>query len=200
MPGRSKRPVRGDLLLPSKVLSKNLRAVRSLRDLSQQQLADRMTSLGHDWSRATVSEVERHHRSVDYDELIGLALALETTIAELGDPYGPGSGGGQIDLGVPQKQSAAVMHLWLRDRVAPTYQEGNPLAPRVRFRPFTAEMPSLVRGALRAIEEGETPWEPGQLEHVGHDEKGRPLYRRVLPGEGDANADDLQEPQGGAGR
>jgi hypothetical protein len=148
-----------------------------------------MVSLGHDWSRATVSEVERHGRSVDYDELIGLALALETTIAELGDPYGPGGGGGQIDLGVAQKQSAPVLHLWLRDRVVPSYEEEAPLGRRIRFRPFAAEMPSIARGALRAIEEGETPWEPAQLEQIGRDDQGRLLYRRVLADEGAVDED-----------
>jgi transcriptional regulator with XRE-family HTH domain len=74
---------------PSEAVAVNVRDHRSLRRMSQQQLADEMSRLGHAWWRATVSEVERSGRGVTVDELVGLALALGVTIADLLDPAGP---------------------------------------------------------------------------------------------------------------
>lgn len=79
---------------------------RALRSLTQDQLAAAMRHLGHQWHRVTVTEVERGGRTsdpdlpdpppptrpgraVDTDELVGLALALKTTIGDLLDPGGP---------------------------------------------------------------------------------------------------------------
>lgn len=48
-----------------------------------------MTVVGHDnWSRATVSEVERGGRTVTVDELLALAMVLGVTIGDLLDPAG----------------------------------------------------------------------------------------------------------------
>ena len=70
------------------VLAGNIRAMRSLRWLSQEGLAERMRFLGHDWSRTTVSEIERCARKLTAEELIALAVVLSATLAELGDPHG----------------------------------------------------------------------------------------------------------------
>jgi len=51
-------------------------------------MAARMRALGHEWSRQTVSDVERSVRNVTVDELLGLALVLGTPISELLDPRG----------------------------------------------------------------------------------------------------------------
>ena len=86
--------------LASEILAENLRRLRGLRDLSQSDLAERMTALGHRWLRQTVTDVERRGRVVNIDELIGLALALQTSIAGLLDPevsYGPQAP--KIDVG-----------------------------------------------------------------------------------------------------
>jgi transcriptional regulator with XRE-family HTH domain len=74
---------------PSEIVADNIRDHRSLRRVSQQQLADEMSRLGHGWWRATVSEVERAGRAVTVDELVALALALGVTVADLLDPAGP---------------------------------------------------------------------------------------------------------------
>jgi transcriptional regulator with XRE-family HTH domain len=60
---------------------------RTLRRLSQPELAERMNTLGFPgWRQSTVSQVERGRRSVDIDELWSLAMALNTTIDWLVDP------------------------------------------------------------------------------------------------------------------
>jgi transcriptional regulator with XRE-family HTH domain len=68
----------------------NVRAYRHLRGMDQADLARRMYSLGmFPWSRVTVSEVERGQRNVTVAELLGLTLALTTTIEQLLDTRGP---------------------------------------------------------------------------------------------------------------
>jgi len=67
----------------------NVRAFRQLRGMDQADLARRMYSVGISWRQVTVSEVERGGRNVTVSELLGLALALETTIEQLLDTRGP---------------------------------------------------------------------------------------------------------------
>ena len=54
--------------------------------MSQQQLAQRMRRLGHEWHQQTTSNVEAGTRSVDTDELVALALALGVTLSFLLEP------------------------------------------------------------------------------------------------------------------
>lgn len=74
---------------PSVALAANVRAYRILRHMTQDELGLRMTDLGHDWGRSTVSAVERSNRNVTTDELFGLALCFGATIGGLLDPTGP---------------------------------------------------------------------------------------------------------------
>lgn len=76
------------------LLAGNVRAYRLLRRLEQDEVAGRMQSLGHGWRRATVSEIERSRRNVTVSELVGLAMALNVTVAELLDSRGPGGRAG----------------------------------------------------------------------------------------------------------
>ena len=71
---------------PSQVLAQNVRVIRRVWDLSQADLAERMANLGHGWARQTVGEVERSRRGVSVDELLGLAMALQTSAVTLLDP------------------------------------------------------------------------------------------------------------------
>lgn len=70
------------------VLAENVRVLRTLRHLTQPILADRMTYLGHTWTRTTVSEVERAARNVTVDELLALAICLSMPVPDLLDPAG----------------------------------------------------------------------------------------------------------------
>jgi transcriptional regulator with XRE-family HTH domain len=74
---------------PSDALAANLRAYRLLRNLTQDELAARMTHLNHGWGRSTVSAVEGRTRNVTVDEMFGLALCLGVAIGPLLDPEGP---------------------------------------------------------------------------------------------------------------
>jgi len=67
----------------------NVRGFRQLRGIDQATLARRMEGLGYDWRQVTVSEIENDQRNVTVAELLGLALALETSIEQLLDPRGP---------------------------------------------------------------------------------------------------------------
>lgn len=133
-PTRAKRePVPGARFL-SQALADNIRAYRMLRRMNQDNLAERMRLLQHEWSRPTVSEVERGGRNVTVDELGGLALALGVTIGQLLDPTGPdnsrrdGLDVGERDPGTERSGwflSAWVAHAWVRDRLAVNYFAGN---------------------------------------------------------------------------
>jgi len=66
------------------VVAANIRAARSRKGLTQDALAARMRHLGFTaWLRQTVPSVEKGRRRVTADEILGLALALETTIPAL---------------------------------------------------------------------------------------------------------------------
>ena len=66
----------------SNVLARNLRAARSRIGLGQESVAERMRALGYEaWLRQTVGATERGRRRPTAEEILGLALALETTIA-----------------------------------------------------------------------------------------------------------------------
>ncbi|MFJ4829432.1 helix-turn-helix domain-containing protein [Streptomyces sp. NPDC088747] len=50
--------------------------LRAERGLSQRQLADRVTALGHPMSNTMLSRIERVQRRCDVDDLIAIAEAL----------------------------------------------------------------------------------------------------------------------------
>ena len=100
-PTAEKRTPSPGCRFPSAVLGDNLRALRQLRKLRQEDLAELMRSYGFPgWSRVTVSDVERGIRATSVDELFGLALILKTYVVKLIDPAFGGSDGPGIDLGV----------------------------------------------------------------------------------------------------
>lgn len=57
----------------------NLRALREARRLNQPQLAARMRELGAELHASAVSKIEKRERRVDVDDLIALAVAIDTT-------------------------------------------------------------------------------------------------------------------------
>jgi len=69
------------------VLARNVRIARAAKRIGQQELAARMRALGFDaWLHQTVGNVERGKRRIVAEEILALALALETTIGRLMDP------------------------------------------------------------------------------------------------------------------
>jgi transcriptional regulator with XRE-family HTH domain len=67
------------------VIANITRARTGLR-LSQKALGSRMKALGFSWRQQIVNAVEIGDRRLQLDELLGLALALETTLQELLSP------------------------------------------------------------------------------------------------------------------
>ncbi|XUL89214.1 helix-turn-helix domain-containing protein [Streptomyces galilaeus] len=57
--------------------------LRSGRGLSQRQLADRVTALGHPMSNTMLSRIERAQRRCDIDDLIAIAEALHVPASAL---------------------------------------------------------------------------------------------------------------------
>ena len=69
---------------PSRILAYNVRLWRRMLDFTQEDLGDLMAEF--EWTRQTVTEVERLKRRVYVDELVGLTIALETSIDALLTP------------------------------------------------------------------------------------------------------------------
>jgi transcriptional regulator with XRE-family HTH domain len=118
---------------PSDVLAANVRAYRMLRSLTQDGLAALMASLGHGWTRSTVSAVEWRSRNVTVDELFGLALSLGVSISQIVDPAGPDrSRRLGLDVGVrvpgsetPETLAPALAHLWSSGRAVLRLRSGD---------------------------------------------------------------------------
>jgi len=73
--------------LYGEVIARNIRAARSRVDINQETLAGRMRALGYSaWLRQTVANVEKGRRRVTAEEVLGLALALETAMPDLMRP------------------------------------------------------------------------------------------------------------------
>ena len=68
------------------VIASNIKAWRSNRGMTQQQLAVRMNDLHHEWSEGIVGFVERGTRALTADELISLSLVLRAPVTSLLDP------------------------------------------------------------------------------------------------------------------
>jgi 8-oxo-dGTP pyrophosphatase MutT (NUDIX family)/transcriptional regulator with XRE-family HTH domain len=60
-------------------LAGNVRALREARRLNQPQLASRMDAVGAPIHASAISKIEQRERRVDVDDLIALAIALDTT-------------------------------------------------------------------------------------------------------------------------
>jgi hypothetical protein len=68
------------------LMSANIRAQRARLGLLQADVAKRMNDLGHHWYPQTAGLVERSQRPLYADELVALALALDTTPGVLALP------------------------------------------------------------------------------------------------------------------
>lgn len=65
-------------------LGGNLAAERARQRLRQESLAARMRALGwKTWRKQTVSDIEAGKRAIQGDEMLGLALSLQTTVPAL---------------------------------------------------------------------------------------------------------------------
>lgn len=105
MPGIPRRDSLPDSAYPSQHVGRRASEMRRVRNMSQDEIADRMVTLGHStWRRQTVSQVESADRSLTVDELVSLAVVLESTVSYLFDPASLGSGlpgekSARVDLG-----------------------------------------------------------------------------------------------------
>jgi transcriptional regulator with XRE-family HTH domain len=103
-------------------LAENLPALRARRRISQTALAELMTPRGFAWSHSTVAAIETpdeaKRRRVSIDELFGLALVLDVTIAELLDPHGR-----ETELGLPTGILPVHVRAWLQSAIRITWAE-----------------------------------------------------------------------------
>jgi transcriptional regulator with XRE-family HTH domain len=64
-------------------IGRNVRALRALRYIRQEDLAARMAQLNPTWTRQTVSDIERGHRAVLVSEALDLADCFDIDLAVL---------------------------------------------------------------------------------------------------------------------
>jgi transcriptional regulator with XRE-family HTH domain len=114
------------------VLATNVRAYRLVRKLTQAELADRMSLLGHGWHAGTVGFAERNERTISAGELFGLAIALEAGVLDLLDPTGIDGrqtkpvdyARGQLPHNVESTLPAILVKHWLRGAVELHFRRG----------------------------------------------------------------------------
>jgi transcriptional regulator with XRE-family HTH domain len=132
-PKRAGRTPKPGSQFPSQVLASNLRLLRALHGFSQEEVAETMRRLGHDWSQTTVSQVELGARHVNTDELYALALTLSAYVAELLSPvFSPRlkrelsiidverPTNGDVDVGTAKPLPARFVWDWLRGQSGET--------------------------------------------------------------------------------
>jgi transcriptional regulator with XRE-family HTH domain len=156
-----RRPAPGSRFL-SDVLADNVRAYRSLRRLSQEELARRMVAARHPWTRATVSDIERANRNVTIDELLTLAMIVDSPIGDLLDPAGvDGRGTVQLDFGGWRPMPVGMASRWVRGRIRiGRTPEGVQVSPVDGFDPLAEQ--AAARDALeKALEQPAAEREEG---------------------------------------
>jgi transcriptional regulator with XRE-family HTH domain len=65
------------------IFARRLREVRQIAGVTQQQLADRMTAVGHKMHRSAIAKIEVGDRPVSIGEAVQLAGQLGTTLMDL---------------------------------------------------------------------------------------------------------------------
>lgn len=151
-----------------KVVAANITAARARLRLSQRAIAVRMEALGFEWRQQIAAAAEGGRRRLTVAELLGLALALETSIGALLDP-GPDDrqiqlpGGGMVPRGSVMR---SVRHFndgavtWLSDDRPdfgsgtwpwPIDEAGPELASDLTFGPFLERLPASVREEVAAV-------------------------------------------------
>lgn len=124
MPGIRRRSALPDSSHPSEYVGQRAAELRRVQNISQEEVADRMVTLGHQsWRRQTVAQIETAERNITVDELISLALALGCFAKSLLDPVpvhnsqwgraGTSDSERRIDLGlsspIPRRSYVAVL-------------------------------------------------------------------------------------------
>jgi transcriptional regulator with XRE-family HTH domain len=82
------------------IAGENVRRIRQVRGLTQRGLVARMNALGFEnWHPATAHGVEKGTRQIPLDELLAIAVCLDTDLASLLDPVPVGVT--RVDVGMP---------------------------------------------------------------------------------------------------
>jgi hypothetical protein len=127
-----------ETLTYTQAVARNIVAARAkCKGLTQNGLASRMQALGFDWRQQIVARVEVAKRSVAADELLGLVLALETTIQQL---LSPSEGDWESPLTLPSGETVSpdfvTSLVYGMDRSAVTWTDNKP-----EFGPDTQRAP-----------------------------------------------------------
>lgn len=138
-------------LTPEQVISRQVRVIRDLRGLDQQELSDRITALGGHMSRATISKIESPNlkKGISVDEALLLAMALDVSPATLFFPLDDEQ---PVRLAANVEVAPLTARQWLRGRgLLPIEVEGAEVDEDF----FLKTVGQAERRALDAIEDAE---------------------------------------------
>jgi len=124
-PKRRKLEPRQGSEFPATLVAAKVVSLRTLRGLTQDRVADLMGQLGHEWSRATVSEYERGNRTLTVDEFLGLALVFGVTPLELLSPIMGVTDVKALDFGGPGALGPWLSQFWLNGWVHIRFKESD---------------------------------------------------------------------------
>jgi 8-oxo-dGTP pyrophosphatase MutT (NUDIX family) len=163
----------------ARLLARNLLIARTAAELSQADIGERMRALGFpSWLRQTMSTVETGKRRVTAEEVVGLALALNTTVTRLVSPHD--ENGGQY-VALPGGMVFPGRRLTYNDRSV--RWDGN--VPTAAPLPTAHEAAELERHSLRIrqIEDSGGEYVPAERARIGHDQEDRvqPAAEEVRP-------------------
>jgi transcriptional regulator with XRE-family HTH domain len=132
----------------AQVIADNVAAARARLRLRQADLAARMTVQGWRWVSQTVSEMEQGRRAVRADELLGLALALNTTIGTLTAPPPDAD-----SVALPVGQDIPAQRLAIADDSVEWDRNELRISPAAAARAEAAYLRELVQAPLPGYDE-----------------------------------------------
>ncbi|MFI6334161.1 helix-turn-helix domain-containing protein [Streptomyces sp. NPDC050535] len=100
----------------------NLKALRESMQLTTEQLADQVTRLGRPMRANTITKIEKGQRRVDVDDLMALAVALDTSPGRL---LMPPTLVGDVELTSGKTVSALDAWMWAAFRRPLDVPEGD---------------------------------------------------------------------------
>lgn len=89
-------------------MAENVAALRKVRNLSQNELSERLGELGRPMLPSAISKIEGRDRSVDVDDLVALAVALRVSPSRLLLP----DRGGDAEVALTPSRSAPAFLAW----------------------------------------------------------------------------------------
>lgn len=104
----------------AKTVSANVKRLRMQQNLGLRGLSKKLGDVGRPLGHSAIDQIEKGTRRTDVDDLVALALALDTSPIALLMPFGDDLNEPIVVPGTDTKVSAARLWLWLRGEASVT--------------------------------------------------------------------------------